>query len=271
MEFLIGYSRMRHSFELHSHDYCEVVFITSGTGIYYTDSREYELKAGDLFVAKGRELHGHKEVEELTGYSIMFRVTDLNLDDLRELPGFWVLFIHEQNEQSCSHIHLEGHAFQTVEGLCRTMWEEYQSKRKGFRDMCRALLMQVLIELSRNVEGYNGFETEQDFRLAKAMIYLETNFASKILLEDLALLTGLSARHFSRLFLQVYGVSPMKHLLDIRLSCAERLLSSGRYTVTEVAGMCGFEDGNYFSRVFKERTGYAPTKWPKNGMAAVHE
>lgn len=264
-DFHIDCSRMKHSFELHSHDYCELVFVISGSGLYYAGNREYEMRAGDLFVAKGRELHGHKEIHNLVGYSIMFRVADLDLDDCRELPGFWVLFVHEQNAQSCSHLKLTGEAFVKTEGLCRAMLDEYHKKEGGFHDICRALLTYFVIDLSRKIEGYQGFESELDFRLAKAMIFLETNYETRIRLSDLAGLTGLSERHFSRLFQKVYGVPPMQHLKDIRISCAKRLLSSGRYTITEIAGMCGFEDGNYFSRSFKEATGYPPSQWPRDG------
>ena len=53
------------------------------------------------------------------------------------------------------------------------------------------------------------------------------------------------------------------YLLQIRMEAAKRLLSEGSFALGAVAEAVGFDDYNYFSRVFKKRTGYTPTEYKK--------
>ena len=41
---------------------------------------------------------------------------------------------------------------------------------------------------------------------------------------------------------------------------AEILLKQNKYTISEIAYMCGFNDSNYFSYKFKEHYGISPSK-----------
>ena len=93
------------------------------------------------------------------------------------------------------------------------------------------------------------------------MVYMQTNFSDKITVEQLAEKTGFSVRHFTRVFQNVYGAPPMQFLNEMRLSHARMLLEIGSYKVTEVAMMCGFQDGNYFSKFFKKKFGCVPSQW----------
>jgi AraC family L-rhamnose operon transcriptional activator RhaR/AraC family L-rhamnose operon regulatory protein RhaS len=74
-------------------------------------------------------------------------------------------------------------------------------------------------------------------------------------------MSGLSRRHFLRLFQQVYGTSPLQHLLDLRLQHAAALLNSTALPITRVAFESGFADSNYFTRQFTARYGVAPRKF----------
>lgn len=77
-------------------------------------------------------------------------------------------------------------------------------------------------------------------------------------IENLALL---SISHFSKIFRQVYHLSPMDYLQQIRLEKARHLLCKSELSVAEIAIACGFDNSNYFSRLFKKKHGVPPTKW----------
>ena len=72
---------------------------------------------------------------------------------------------------------------------------------------------------------------------------------------------NISDTYFRALFAARFGMRPKKYILDRRLAQAKQLLDSGECAqVSEVARLCGFDDDLYFSRVFKNRYGYPPTK-----------
>ena len=50
------------------------------------------------------------------------------------------------------------------------------------------------------------------------------------------------------------------YLLNVRVFNSKLYLNKG-YSVKEAALMCGFNDPNNFTKLFKRKTGYTPTQW----------
>jgi YesN/AraC family two-component response regulator len=95
--------------------------------------------------------------------------------------------------------------------------------------------------------------------LAAALSYVEKNFRSKVRCEDVAALCGLSPFRFSRAFKDAFGITFRDYLVGYRVKEACRLLENPTTSVTDVAFAVGFNDASYFTRVFKQRTGVAPS------------
>ncbi|MGI5894895.1 MAG: helix-turn-helix domain-containing protein [Candidatus Merdivicinus sp.] len=262
-DFHIEYGRVNGNFEVHTHDFCEIFLVLSGTGLHISGDAEYPLQKGELFAVKGSERHGFRECQQLRILNIMFRVSSLPVAQCRELPGFWVLFLHEQQFGSISHVVLQDGAFAKVLCWCEDMIAEYQQAGEGSAAMCHALLTQLVIFLSRACEGVPGNLEQPDYRLAKALVYLETHYRENIGLKQLAGMVGFSSRHFTRLFRQLYHKSPMQYLAEVRLGHACRMLAQSDASIAAIAEQCGFPDSNYFSRVFKNYTGVSPLHWKR--------
>jgi len=78
--------------------------------------------------------------------------------------------------------------------------------------------------------------------------------------DELAARSGLSPRHFARLFRQEVGSTPSAWVMDIRLQAAQRLLERGDAPKV-VSGLCGFEDVDTFRRAFVRKTGVTPSAY----------
>jgi AraC-like DNA-binding protein len=70
-----------------------------------------------------------------------------------------------------------------------------------------------------------------------------------------------SPKKLSRVLNQEAGLSFRQLLRNIRVEEAKRMLSSGDYSIKEVAAQVGFSDGHYFSRSFKEVTGQSASEF----------
>ena len=140
---------------------------------------------------------------------------------------------------------------------------EWTSKKSCYEMRAVACLYELFSALFPEIleKEYN---TTSHLRLKPAREYIEQNYNSAFTLDMLANLTNMSITNFRREWLKMYGLSAFQYRDRIRLSYAKDYLSSGYYTVTEVAEKCGFEDTNYFIRFFKKHTGTTPGRFDNN-------
>ncbi len=91
--------------------------------------------------------------------------------------------------------------------------------------------------------------------------YIERNFALQLRLEDIAVHLRVSPFHLSRVFSQESDFSLFEYLTEVRINEAKKLLRDGRLLVSEVAERTGYDNGNYFAKVFRRKVGISPGKY----------
>mgnify|MGYP001942453495 CR=1 FL=1 len=80
-------------------------------------------------------------------------------------------------------------------------------------------------------------------------------------IEEICEDTGLSESQFKKSFKKIFGYSPYKHYLNYRMQRAKELLLTGRYTISEVSYMLGYENLTKFSKAFKKCLGMLPSQY----------
>ncbi|MDQ0322749.1 AraC-like DNA-binding protein/mannose-6-phosphate isomerase-like protein (cupin superfamily) [Pararhizobium capsulatum DSM 1112] len=108
----------------------------------------------------------------------------------------------------------------------------------------------------------------QEYRTMQHVIdHISANLEKPLSVETLADVSGLSRAHFSRVFTTSEGIPPAEFVLRKRLQRATKLLTKAAdLSVKEVAVMSGFEDPNYFAKVFRRYFGASPTEFRTTGM-----
>ncbi len=77
----------------------------------------------------------------------------------------------------------------------------------------------------------------------------------------LAARTGLSPRHFARLFRYEVGVTPASWVEAARVAAARRFLELGREAPKQVAARCGFANADTLRRSFVRHVGVTPAEY----------
>lgn len=72
-----------------------------------------------------------------------------------------------------------------------------------------------------------------------------------------------SRQHVSKLFTEKFGVSPIQYLADKKIDAAKRALKYTDVPVKKICAMLGFSSQQYFSLVFKTKTGLKPVEYRK--------
>lgn len=93
--------------------------------------------------------------------------------------------------------------------------------------------------------------------------YLHKHFRRRLSLEEIGRTMAFSPVYCDTVFRREFGRSIIDYLIELRIDEAKRLLIEGSLDMGRVAELSGFQDANYFSRVFKKRTGQTPTGYRK--------
>lgn len=125
---------------------------------------------------------------------------------------------------------------------------------------CSAALYSILGRILRASDS--GAVKQRYANIVRARDFLAENYGDRLLsLSDIAAQAGIGERHFSELFRLVYSDTPMHYLTRIRLSAAEDMLLTRRYTVEQISKAIGYANPGYFCRVFVRENGMPPSCW----------
>jgi len=91
--------------------------------------------------------------------------------------------------------------------------------------------------------------------------YLHGNFQRDVPIEEMARVSGMSARNLIRRFKAATGCLPGAYLQMVRVAAARQMLEDGAASVQRVAMSVGYEDTAFFRRVFKRHSGMTPAAY----------
>lgn len=265
-------SYLETDFHIHQHDYTEILIVLDGAARHVVGNGSYLLRPGDVCVIKPGVSHGFCDVRHFRHCNIMFNsdIAFENYRSLHKLLGFQILFsagIEQKEDVYKSMVRLDPEDLVSVDKLTDRMLKEMNGKEPGYEAVCRSLLIELVVFCSRKYNPDLGFHGKNTINLARTVIFMEEHFREELSLEQLAGLSCLSPRHFSRTFQQVYKMSPFSYVYSLRIEYACNLLRRTESSVTEIALLSGFAGGNYFARVFKKCKGVSPTEYRRLSAA----
>ncbi len=79
--------------------------------------------------------------------------------------------------------------------------------------------------------------------------------------EEMAASIGITVRHLNHLCYSSLGISIKKHIDEVRLQYAAKLLAKEPWSIKEVSHACGFSFSQHFSHYFKKHTGMTPLEF----------
>ena len=91
--------------------------------------------------------------------------------------------------------------------------------------------------------------------------YICENYMKDLSVQQMAEKTNYSEPHFCRLFKQSFGQNFTSYLTEYRINMAKKMLEQPTVNVKDVGKNVGYEDSNYFTKVFRRITGQSPTEY----------
>ncbi len=115
-------------------------------------------------------------------------------------------------------------------------------------------------------ETNNPSKATISLQVRQILAYIRKNYASQITLEQIAQQVGLARSTCCREFKKQMGCTLFEYILNVRLQEASRLLLTSNLSITEIALCCGFNNGSYFTKEFKKKTGFSPSVYRQKNI-----
>ena len=96
---------------------------------------------------------------------------------------------------------------------------------------------------------------------AEIQAYIEQNYMRDLSVPEMAERFRYAEPYFCRLFKQYFGSSFVSWLTDYRIKKAKLMLSETDMTISEIGKETGYPDSNYFTKVFRRKTGLTPSEY----------
>ncbi len=251
-------------YESHSHDFSELSVIIGGTASHFVEGQPQELERGDIFLIPPHFYHEQLRVKKLDYYNIMFDLNafPLYIKEISAVPGGKELLLLDPKNRYFknfySYCHIPEQEMKKVESMLFELLYEYERKTSGYQVRIRSYFLSLLLMLARYTQPRDSSDLAYLEKISQSVSYLEEHFSDKITLDELAAMSFLSKRQYSRVFKLLYLMTPMQFLRSVRIRHASSLLRDTDLTLSEIASNSGFTDSSHLTRCFLEATGLTP-------------
>ncbi len=239
-----------------------MIFIHEGELEIVIENEKHVFREGEIAVINPNYLHdGTSFAKETKLYCLMI---DMNLFRSR---------FSEMAEESFITPLINGKiSFQPKisgdEALCDLMKKCYRiftGEEYAYQLLLKSLMFELFYRLFRSYVQENNADPSKHAvsvgreRVNAILEYVNEHYAEKIMLEDLVSVVHINKFYICKIFQQCTGKTVLNYINVVRVQKAVEKLISTNDSVTNIAFAVGFQDLNYFSRIFKSVMGVSPT------------
>lgn len=150
-----------------------------------------------------------------------------------------------------------------IERLIYIFTENNAAKDYFANLVLQELIVRLMQTKARMVLTTNLQQLANTNRLAYAVKYVQENIHKNLTIRELADKACMSEPNFFRCFKQQYGITPVEYINQQRIQLSMRLLNNTIYSISDICFACGYNNLNYFLKVFKKATGDTPASYRK--------
>lgn len=147
----------------------------------------------------------------------------------------------------------------------RAAWEAVADEPFDYENKVRYHLASALRYLTAHGQIRTDKVSQQEQiaaeRMKQMLRYVEEHYAEELTVEQIAGCVALSESACLRAFRQMLGITPIQYVKQYRVERAAELLRSTSMKTGEVGAECGFTDGSYFIKTFRELKHCTPKEY----------
>jgi two-component system response regulator YesN len=217
------------------------------SALAYPVEKEKELIA---FVQLGKKRQAAALLNDIL--SVIFAIAEGSVDTIRIKLFELVAFLSRAAFEA-------GAPLKEVNAITKEAFE-ICDEQTGFEQLC--------FLTTRAMEGFidtvyrNREQKQTSLHLAKAIAYIQEHYMEDLPLATVASSVYVSEYYLSHLFRKEMNLTFSDYAAKVRINKAREILREDPSArVQEVADKTGFNDANYFAKIFKKHTGLSPREY----------
>ena len=246
----------------HHHSYFQIIHFLNGQGTMLRKDMQQAICAGDTHLICPGEIHGLLASSHIRTLDVKFEVHNKALQKELALAPPFVQWSEPGLAARFERIRAEGEA-----------------KQKYFRELCSALLQEIVYLYLRHEESNPVLSPAdslpdaqpQNELVQKFVAYIESNLAQQLTIKRIASDLGCSERSLRMHFHDALNLGPLHFLHVRRIAHAKALIEYSDYALKEISTMSGFQRVQHFNRVFKEVEGCTPAAWRDQYLRGIRK
>ncbi len=235
-----AYRELAQPFAAHFHRHYVIGKVEKGERELDLNGERMRLAPGDLIVLNPGDVHGCRQASDAPFSYDSVTVAAEVLDNAYLRPP--------KNDRS--------EALEAFDDLLRCIDSEADGKAEALE---RTLYLASCLDAG---EGPSSAPSIHEGSALRVFAHLRGHLAEPHAIADLAAAEGISEYALIRAYRRRFSITPLQHLMSLRVECACELLSEGA-APADVAAETGFADQAHLTRAFKQRIGTTPAMYGK--------
>lgn len=246
----------------HHHTQNEIVFVRDGQSAFDISGIPYIIRKNQILLISALENHSARVLETPYRRYVFVSSMDLCSEYIHD-PVLASAFIRSNHQQG--PIDLTPDAAEEIEHHFKILVSETAGQNVKWKERCAGILSDILILLYRSNPGM--FFTEKNPKELNVIFsikdYIDHHYDEPLNLDRVAQKFFINKYYLSHQFKEIIGYGFKKYIQLIRINKAKILLQNTNLSVNEICSKIGYDNINYFIRLFKEKEELTPYQYHK--------
>lgn len=224
-------------------------YVISGEGVFYCGPSKYTVRAGQIFVI-------------FPGTVVKYQA------DQRDPWHYaWIGFYGDEAKEIFSQvgISVQNPVITLKDGAAAlALLRDMPTERSAELKLNLAFKANLYAFMSLLMENASQTRNRENVYLSTAVKYIKAHYSEDITVDQVASHVGIGRKYLFAIFKKAMNLSPKDYIIYYRMERAKEFLQDALLPIGNVAYSVGYRDQLTFSKMFKLKTGYAPSEYRKN-------
>lgn len=247
-----------------SHEAYEIILVEKGVFLDISEDPAIVMKAGDAVIYGQHYFHSTVCNGEISASVVILSFFSESEDLKRNLSGrHFLKLLPDQQKLIANILSMMPRIWNINSHACERLSDASPYTEQMCLNYFEILLCQIVEQLdcSQKKSGGSVFMEDMsntDPTVNKTIEILKNSIYGRIDFDGLCNDIGYSKSYIARVFKAKTGFTVMDYYINLKIGEAKRLLLETHMNIDTIASSLCFESPQYFSKVFKKRTGMTP-------------